>query len=199
MWSVKTWNRLNFITATIPEEDQDPHTISARWRHFVELLRQNYGKQVRLIRVLQIHPGGHGWHIHALCDQYIPASKILHFAAVACLGRMDFKMVSKSDRAEVVGYLSRYIARDLRNRTKAAKGVRMISASGHLRCVVRWWNRLSDITVVQDTPRLMKSLRVCCENLGMKLCGHISALTLFTSAPPEALAMWRETNPGYAF
>ncbi len=198
-WSVKSWNRLMFLTATLPEATNDPHVISGRWRYFVELLRKCSGRSVRMVRVLQKHPGGHGWHVHALVDQYIPAPVLLRYAALAGLGRLDFRMVSKSARQRVCEYLSRYISRDLRKREKSAKGVRMITASGSLKAAARWWVRLKDITIEQDTPRLMKSLRMCCELMGMTLCSYVEPLTLFTMAPPKALAMWRNLNPGFAF
>jgi hypothetical protein len=188
-----------FLTATLAEQENDPHVISDCWRHFVKLLRESYGKRVKIVRVLQVHPGGHGWHVHAVCDQYIPASFILRYASAAGLGRMDFRMISGDSRQRVCDYLARYISRDLRKRCKLAKGVRLVTASGSLGCAVRWWVRLSDMTIEQDSGRLMKSLRMCCETMGMVLAPYVSPLSLFTGAPPAALAKWRSLNPGFAY
>ena len=198
-WSVKNWNRLNFITATLPFAESNPHVIASRWSYFVRLFRVGYGRKVRFIRVLQKHPGGHGWHVHALADQYIPAAVILHYASLAGLGRMDFQMVSGSDRQKVCGYLARYISRDLRKRDKSAKGVRMVTASGSLGSVPRWWVRVKDMIIEQDFSRLSKSLRACCELCGCVLATFVNPLELFTLAPPAALEQWRNLNTGFAF
>ena len=146
-----------------------------------------------------MHPRGHGWHVHALCNQYIPASVILHFAELAGLGRMDFKMISGKSRTNVIEYISRYISRDLRKRCKAARGVRMITASGSLRNVVRWWVRVCDITIENNMGSLRKCMIMICETMGMILHKSVSNQTLFSLAPAEALERFRKLNPGFAF
>lgn len=197
-WSVKNWNRLNFLTATIPEEGEGPKVISGRWREFVKDLRRLY-PGLRVIRVLQRHPGGHGWHVHALMDRYIPASIILHQARLAGLGRIDFQMVSRERRQNVIGYVSRYITRDLRKRDASCKGVRLITAAGNLRCAVAWWRRVCDLQIVTVGSRLRASLLAVLALRGIKLPVFVDNVTLFGCAPPDALAEWRSLNEGYAF
>jgi hypothetical protein len=198
-WSVKEWNRLNFVTATIPEADPDPRTISSRWTYFVHELRRLY-PGLRVIRVLQKHPGGHGWHVHALMDRYISSHVMLHQARLAGLGRMDFQMVSKQKRQNVIGYVSRYVTRDLKKRDKSLKNVRLLTAAGHLRCVVRWWRRYVDLTIEGPYGRLRASLCSICETMGIVLSREmVDSPTLFGLAPPAALAEWRRLNPGLAY
>jgi hypothetical protein len=198
-WSVKTWNRLNFVTATIPEADPDPRTISTRWAYFVHELRRAY-PGLRVIRVLQKHPGGHGWHVHALFDRFVPSQVMWHQARLAGLGRIDFQMVSRQKRQNVVQYVSRYVSRDLRKRDKNCKGVRLLTAAGHLRCAVRWWRRYVDLTIESNQGRLRASLCSVLETMGIVLPRNVvDSPTLFGLAPPAALAEWRRLNPGFAF
>ncbi len=161
--SVKNWNRMSFFTATLVEEEHDPKVISARWTEFIKLLKRYHCPGLRVIRVLQKHEKGHGWHIHALLDRYIPHHILRHLRDECGLGRMDFKMVTKEGRHKAIGYLVRYLVRDMRNRWRetALKGVRVLTASGHLRSTQRWWLRLSDITIVDtgnDARRVLQRL-----------------------------------------
>lgn len=198
-WSVKCWNRLNFVTATLRESDPDPRTISCRWTYFAHELRRLY-PGLRIIRVLQKHPGGHGWHVHALFDRYISHHVLLHQADLAGLGRMDFQMVSKEKRQDVIRYVSRYVTRDLRKRDKSARGVRLLTAAGHLKCSVRWWRRYVDCTIESPYGRLRASLCSICETMGIVLSRNVvDSPTLFGLAPPEALAELRRLHPGVVY
>lgn len=198
-WSVKSWNRMNFVTATIPEADPDPKVISSRWTYFVHELRRLY-PGLRVVRVLQKHPGGHGWHVHALLDRYIPASVAWHQAGLAGLGRIDLQMVSRQKRQNVVRYVTRYVTRDLRKRDKSARGVRLLTAAGHLRCVVRWWRRYVDLSIEGNQARLRACLCSICETMGIRLDRDVvDSPTLFGLAPPAALAELRRLNPGLCY
>ncbi len=158
-WSVEEWSRMNFVTATLVEEEHDPKVISRRWTAFIKELKRRHCPGLRAIRILQDHPGGHGWHIHALLDRFIPHSIMLKVAEECGLGRMDFKMVSGEDRQRRVRYVVRYLCRDMMDRWKnpALKGVRLLTASGHLRAAKRWWVRLCDLTII-DTGELARRL-----------------------------------------
>lgn len=200
MWSIKSWNRLNFVTATIPEEEHDPQVISYRWTQFIKRLRRFYFPTLRSIRVLQRHPGGHGWHIHALLDRYIPSSIMLRVAEECGLGRMDFQMVSRKKRQEAVQYVCRYVTRSMRKRAGGLRHVRLLTASGHLHCAVRWWRRYVDCKIESSYTRLRASLCGVLETMGIVLPRNIiDSPTLFGLAPPAALAEWRRLNPGLAY
>lgn len=201
MWSIKDWNRLNFVTATIAEEEQDPRVISYRWTQFIKRLRRFYFPTLRSIRVLQHHPRGHGWHIHALFDRYIPSSIMLRVAEECGLGRMDFQMVSRQKRQKAVQYVCRYVTRGMRKRAGAGlRHVRLLTASGHLQCAVRWWRRYVDCYIESPYARLRASLCGVLETMGIILPRNIiDSPTLFGLAPPAALAEWRRLNPGVVF
>jgi len=200
-WSVKSWNRLNFLTATLAERETDPRVISNRWHRFCKYLRLSV-PGLRVIRVLQRHPGGHGWHVHALLDRRVSSDLLLHCADLAGLGRMDFQMVTGEQRQNIIRYVSRYVTRDLRRRPAIAKGIRMLTASGPgcgLAAGVRWWRRLVDLCIESNAARLRDSLRALCALHGLRLERSISSLNLFALAPPAALAEWRALNEGFAF
>jgi len=157
--SVKEWTRLNFATVTMAEEEQDPKVITKRWTALIKLLRRNHYPALKCVRVLQKHEKGHGWHIHALMDRYIP-KRLFDACAEQCgLGFTWLKMVSGAKRQECIAYVVRYIVRDMRDRwrDKALKGVRLLTASGHLRSRKRWWLRLCDL-VIEDTGNNARSL-----------------------------------------
>jgi len=125
---------------------------------------------------------------------------MLHQAELAGLGRMDFNIVSREKRQNVVRYVCRYVTRDMRKRDKSCKGVRLLTAAGHLRCVVRWWRRYVDCSIETTSTRLRASLCSVLETMGIILDRNIvDSRTLFGLAPPAALAEWRRLNPGYAF
>jgi len=60
--SVKSWGRMNFVTVTLPEQEDDPKVISQRFTAWVKDLKRFWCPGLRVIRSLQEHPGGHGWH-----------------------------------------------------------------------------------------------------------------------------------------
>jgi hypothetical protein len=199
-WSVKNWNRLNFVTATLAEEEHDPRVISYRWTQFIKRLQRFYFPTLRTIRVLQKHPGGHGWHVHALLDRFIPHSILLRVAKECGLGRIDFQMVSRQRRQDVIQYVCRYVTRDLRKRDKSLRHVRLLTAAGHLRCAVRWWRRYVDCKIESPYGRLRASLCGVLETMGISLPRNVvDSPLLFGLAPPAALAEWRRLNPGVAF
>jgi hypothetical protein len=163
LWSIEDWPTVVFVTATIPEEEHDPRVISKRWTVFIKQLKRRHYRDLRVIRVLQKFPGGHGWHIHALLDRRIHHKITLPLAEECGLGRMDFKEVKREERTKTVEYLVRYITRDMKDRwkDKALKGVRILTASGNLNCAEPWWRRLSDLTIedaCNDARRVLQRI-----------------------------------------
>lgn len=186
------------VTATLAEQEHDPRVISSRWTEFVRDLRRAI-PGLRVVRVLQKHPGGHGWHIHALFDRYVSSEVILHQAKLAGLGRMDFRMVSRETRQNAVRYLARYVARDLRERDKSCKGVRMVTAAGNLNCAVAWWVRMSDVVIHSTYAVVRRSLVSVLRSKGFCVPSWADLRELIGLAPPEALADWRNLNRGCVY
>jgi hypothetical protein len=200
--SVKDWPRMNFVTATIEDEVHDPKVISARWTALIKRLRRRHFPDLKSIRVLQKHPRGHGWHIHALLDRFIPAKILLEAGRKCSLGRMSFEMVSGEARQRSIHYVVRYIVRDMKERwqEKALKGVRLLTASGHLRARKRWWLRLDDLEI-EDTGNnaraLLERLAVMHGCLTRTRTGRgfppMRLEDLLPAVSPEVLERWRRT------
>lgn len=197
-WSVSSWNRMAFVTATIPETENDPSIILSRWSSFSDRLRKTY-PGLRIVRVLQRHEGGHGWHVHALFDRFVPSGLMLHFASLAGLGRLDFRMVSRSSRERVISYVCRYLTRDLRKRDAVPRGCRLLAAAGNVGR--NWWVRVRDCRVESDWLRLCSSLKLVLQKHGFSIPvrGFASLTYIFWQLSPAALSDWKSLNPGLVY
>jgi hypothetical protein len=151
-WSVADWKRMVFVTATLEEECHNPRVISLRWTEFIKGLKREGFSELQCVRVLQEHEGGHGWHVHALIDRFIPLSVSKPLEKKCGLGRSRWDWVSEDDREKRIGYMVRYVCRDMKRRRKnpALKNVRLLTASGSLSGKKRWWKRYCDL-IVQDS------------------------------------------------
>ena len=200
--SVKGWTRMNFVTVTLAEQEDDPKIISKRWTALVKLLRRKHYPALKCVRVLQKHPKGHGWHIHALVDRYIPKDLFDSYALQCGLGFTWLEMVSGEKRQKCIGYVVRYIVRDMKERwrEKVLKGVRILTASGHLRSRQRWWLRLRDL-VIEDTGRNSRALLerlavmfgVFTKTSGGRGSPPMSLADLLAASPPDLRDLWKRT------
>lgn len=62
---------ISFITLTTPDV-VDIYQIRDRWRHLRHYLVELYGANTKFVMNYEMHPGGHGWHIHSVWNRYIP-------------------------------------------------------------------------------------------------------------------------------
>lgn len=113
--------------------------IRERWRSLRHYLQELHGKGFKYVMNYELHPGGHGWHVHAVFNQYVNLrrgglAKIRSYG----FGSID---VQKVTSLGVANYLSKHAL-------KAYRGVRkgVISSGGRLRLVntSRGLPRLSD-------------------------------------------------------
>lgn len=118
---------------------------------FIRRLRREF-PGIRYIYALELHPGGHGWHVHMLVDRYMAKNRI-----AACWGHgfVDVRRhKGRDDGASPVGrarklaaYLAKYIAKALdenrsigRHRYERAQGMSVTCAEGdgEFDAVVTW-------------------------------------------------------------
>jgi hypothetical protein len=176
-WSVQNWKDMVFVTATLREQTPDPSLISTRWTAFIKALKRSHFADLRSVRVLQEHAGGHGWHIHALIDRYVPLSISKRLEAEAGLGRTRWDWISNDQRDRCIRYLIRYICRDMKHRRKRPelKHVRLLTASGSLSSKdkggrnsqrERWWRRYRDLVVVDSANEFRQALQRRLEIVG---------------------------------
>jgi len=124
--------KVYFWTFTFPEVLDVPEA-RARWRNFITSLwkygRTRSGEQTIVgIRVFEIHPGGHGLHIHCLFNRYIHKKAIEHRIRQCGLGRSNVIMCE--DKEKLADYLGKYLSKQ--DRSPALKGVRL------WQCVGQW-------------------------------------------------------------
>lgn len=160
LWSIRDWKQVIFATSTLKETCFDPKVISSRWTVFIKLLKREHFPDLSSIRVIQEHQKGHGFHVHALIDRFLPWQIVNALAERSGLGRTNLEMVKKKTRKNVVAYVVRYLSRDIKHRgkNKALKGVRLLTASGS-KADQRWWKRLSDLTIRDSSQEFRRELQ----------------------------------------
>jgi len=88
--------------------------------------------------------------------------------------------------------------------SKALKGVRLLTASGHLNSAVRWWLRLADIMIINTGNEARKVLqclheirgRTCRSMNGRQQPMKLSDLIYFST--PEIIEEWQSIINGAA-
>lgn len=105
-----------FLTLTTPDV-VDVFEIRKRWRSFRHWF-QEVNPGCKYIMNYEIHPRGHGWHIHAVFTQYIPLKKYLPRIRSFGFGRVDVRRVTSKG---VSDYLTKHAL-------KAYRGVSKVSS-----------------------------------------------------------------------
>jgi hypothetical protein len=115
-----------------------------RWNVLLTVLRREWGARWSGLRVYEMHPGGHGMHIHAVGDERFNPQELRRMWALAAqcrFGRIDVQEIP----AERAAYLAKYLGK---NRPEALKNKRLAAPFGDRARAV--WRRLSDVEV--DSP-----------------------------------------------
>lgn len=92
-----------FFTLTTPDI-VDAQEIRHRWRCLRNWMIRKLGNP-QYIMNYEIHPQGHGWHIHAVFDCFIPLSQFLPKIHSFGFGRVDVRRVTTLDIAR---YLTKH-------------------------------------------------------------------------------------------
>lgn len=103
-----------FFTLTTPDV-VDIHEIRDRWRKFRHYLVELLGKDTKYIMNYELHPNGHGWHIHSVWNAYIPLKTHYHKLKDFGFGRVDVQLVNSLGVAE---YLSKHALKAYRGVSK---------------------------------------------------------------------------------
>ena len=120
-----------------------------RWSKFLDLLRRRRKyRGFTGLRVFELHPGGHGLHVHVLTGCYLFVNDVRSLWLSCGGGRIHVLPVPKN-RA---GYLGKYLKK--RGRPACFRAVRMWARFGEfLGCRVR------DIRIESDWTRTYAALR----------------------------------------
>lgn len=123
-----------FFTLTT-KDVVDYAEIRARWRCLRHDLCRALGG-ARYVMNYEIHPKGHGWHIHGVFDRFVPLDRFLPLIHRHGFGRVDFRRVGS---VGVANYLTKHCL-------KAYRGVKMSCASSG--------SRLRLVNTSRGLPRL---------------------------------------------
>lgn len=111
-----------FMTFTTPDV-VNLFEIRKRWRSLRHYLQEREGEGFKYVMNYELHPKGHGWHIHAVFNRYVNLRK----GGLEKLRRYGFRMISvkKVTTVGVSLYLSKHCL-------KAYRGVRENLQKGEL-------------------------------------------------------------------
>lgn len=108
-----------FLTLTTPDV-VTIHQIRERWRNLRHDLVRRLGRDAKYVMNYELHPRGHGWHIHAVFNRYIP----LRRGGLYRLRSFGFRMirVEKVTTEGVALYLSKHCLKAYRGVSKQLQG-----------------------------------------------------------------------------
>lgn len=90
-------------TFTTPDV-ADARTLSSRWTRFRNH-RTVKAMKLKALRVIEEHPGGHGFHMHFVTPQRLDAATLWSVCEGVGLGRIDVKRIPVSRAAYILKYL----------------------------------------------------------------------------------------------
>ena len=102
-----------FFTLTTPDV-VDIYEIRRRWRKVRHFLCEKYCG-IKYVMNYEIHPKGHGWHIHSVWNQYIPLRAVLGKLSECGFGRVDIRRVNTKG---VSDYLTKHALKAYRGVSK---------------------------------------------------------------------------------
>lgn len=156
IWSVESIQDGRFWTFTLPVEV--PVKVGcAMWRRLAWELKRNLGFSG--IRVFELHPNGHGLHVHVVSEKYHDVNAVRCISNKMGWGRIN---VVRVKNCNVVGfsrighlgkYLAKYLVKEIRKREWSLKGVRLWGSFGGFKHC-----KVSSVRVSTVIGRLMKLL-----------------------------------------
>lgn len=109
----------------------DYATISQRWKGVRHWLNEKFDN-FRYIQNFELHPLGHGWHIHFVCNHFIDLKTLLPRFRDFGFGRVNVKEVVS---LTVGNYLLKHAWKPVKNsNTSNVPRVRLINISKNLCC-----------------------------------------------------------------
>ena len=80
-----------YLTFTTPDV-VDIYEIRKRWRVIRHFLCEKY-RGVKYVMNFELHPKGHGWHIHSVWNRFIPLKEVLPKFRAEGFGRVDIQRI----------------------------------------------------------------------------------------------------------
>lgn len=82
------------------------------WKGFARELHNQYGGTIKGLRVIEMHPDGHGLHFHCLINQRVSCGHLRKIGARFGLGRNHVRMSKDAERD--IEYCAKYLAKQIR-------------------------------------------------------------------------------------
>jgi hypothetical protein len=100
--------RVYFWTFTFREVVSDEIAFKS-WNHLRTLMQRKWSDQMGVpgVRVVEVHPGGHGLHFHLLIARRVDVNEVRRLAIRAGFGRIHVRKAKQGD-AE---YMAKYLAK----------------------------------------------------------------------------------------
>jgi len=103
------FGKMYFWTFTFPAV-YDPRDAGGFWRDFCRELRRSLG--FRGVRVFELHPGGHGLHIHVFTPDYQDVNAVRDIAHRFGFGRLHVEKWGILDAEKAAQYMCKYVSKD---------------------------------------------------------------------------------------
>lgn len=130
--AVKTGKRVYLWTFTFADV-VDTKTASRRWNAFSTRIKRLY-PNLGGVRVYELHPGGHGLHIHLITDDFIDVRKMWDKKVGWEFGRPHVEpCLDLSNPEALAGYLAKYVSKALGSRPPCLKGMRLWACWGNFK------------------------------------------------------------------
>lgn len=144
--------KMTFLTLTT-KDVVSYEEIRKRWRKLRHKMCERM-KGVKYVMNFELHPNGHGWHIHSVWTKYIPLKGNLNFFKSCGFGRVNVQQVKTLGVAD---YLSKHCLKAYRGEIEQmklkGKRLRLVNTSRGLARLsdYRWQSDFND-----DVLRLVK-------------------------------------------
>ena len=155
-----------FMTLTTPDV-VTIHEIRERWRHLRHYLVELYGSDTKYVMNYELHPKGHGWHIHSVWNRFVP----LWDGNLKTIRRYGFGMVNvkKVTSKGVYQYLTKHCLKAYRGvktqlNLEGGKRLRLVNSSRGLPVLsdYRWsspdLDKVREILKDEEFLRMTKTL-----------------------------------------
>ena len=104
------FGEMYFWTFTFPVV-HDPRDASSLWRDFCRELVRSLG--FRGVRVFELHPGGHGLHIHVFTPDFQDVNQVRNIAHRFSFGRLHVERWGILDAQQAASYMCKYVCKDI--------------------------------------------------------------------------------------
>jgi len=83
---------------------------SKKWSELLQALKRNFVR-IAGVRRYELHPGGHGLHIHCLFDSRLDVNQVRPIAKKLGFGRIHVMKVEGSDAKKHATYIAKYLSK----------------------------------------------------------------------------------------